>query len=463
MIFSFGLHVETKLLNDEVKPKSEGTRLPVTNDLEAKDRLLEQQLATLTTTGSRKEWTGGRGGGRGRGREGRGRGGRGVDTRMCYGCHKKGHIRRDCPDEVVDDTATLAVGFPAIVIHPSPSVQDGAIIMSSAPLNCPESARHLGWTWDYLRLEYVDPHVYPKVSDVQIDKASGLHYYSIDTLPMKHVATRNPPAAKKIKRVPSTQVEKPISQEFELTHDFSFVNNVHHSETTSTIQQVAARPSHIQRRFERAEAHKQRRQAHPPEPLRHQPVEIHDPKRPHADVKASRSSTPSVLDRPAIKKHLRRATPTRNGIRKMAFLISISSSSRKNGHRQINRRTQRYALLLMRRLRRSNPWKRPPKGHKEPQHHAALASTSYTVDSGPKWVVDSGASRHFSAVLSDFSSITVNDKLGTVSGIDCKIEGSGSISFIVHDRRGKHVQMNLTDDSTSPSSQNDREEATSDS
>ena len=52
MVFSFGLHVETKLLNDEVKPKSEGTRLPVTNDLEAKDRLLEQQLATLTTTGS---------------------------------------------------------------------------------------------------------------------------------------------------------------------------------------------------------------------------------------------------------------------------------------------------------------------------------------------------------------------------------------------------------------------------
>jgi hypothetical protein len=25
MIFSFGLHVETKLLNEEVKPKSEGT------------------------------------------------------------------------------------------------------------------------------------------------------------------------------------------------------------------------------------------------------------------------------------------------------------------------------------------------------------------------------------------------------------------------------------------------------
>jgi hypothetical protein len=174
-------------------------------------------------------------------------------------------------------------------------------------------------------------------------------------------------------------------------------------------------------------------------------VEIHDPERPHADVKASRSSTSSVFDRPAIKKHLRKATPSRNGIRKMAFLISISSSSRKDGHRHINRRTQRYALLLMKRLRRSNPWKRPPKGHEEPQHHATMAYTSGTVDSGPIWVVDTGASRHFSAVLSDFSSQTMNDKLGTVSGIDFKIEGSGSISFFVHDRQGKHVQINLKD------------------
>ena len=135
---------------------------------------------------------------------------------MCYGCHKKGHIRRVCPDEVVDDTTTPAVGFPALVIPPSPYVHERAIIMSSAPLNCPEPAYHLGWTWDYLRREYVDPHVYPKVLDVKIDKASGLHYYSIETLPMKLVATRNPPSAKKIKKVPSTQVEKSISQEFEL-------------------------------------------------------------------------------------------------------------------------------------------------------------------------------------------------------------------------------------------------------
>ena len=39
----------------------------------------------------------------------------------------------------------------------------------------------------------------------------------------------------------------------------------------------------------------------------------------------------------------------------------------------------------------------------------------------------------------------MNDKLGIVSGIDCKIEGSGSISFLVHDRRGEQVPMNLKD------------------
>ncbi len=112
----------------------------MTNDLEAKVRLLEEQLAALITTGSGKEWMGGRGGGRGRGRgrEGRGRGGKRGDTRMCYGCHKRGHIRRDCPNEAVDDTTTPVVGFLAIVIPPSPYVQDDAIIMSSAPLKqCP--------------------------------------------------------------------------------------------------------------------------------------------------------------------------------------------------------------------------------------------------------------------------------------------------------------------------------------
>ncbi len=172
---------------------------------------------------------------------------------MCYGCHKKGHIRRDCPDEVVEDTATPAVEFPAVVISPSPYVHDVAIIMSSAPSSYPEPAQHLGWTWDYLRQVYVDPHVYPKVLDVQIDKASGLAYYSIDTLAMKSATTRSPPTARKTKKVPSPQDDKLIFHEFELPRSIMSFNNEHHTETTPKTQQAAARPSHIQRRLERKE------------------------------------------------------------------------------------------------------------------------------------------------------------------------------------------------------------------
>jgi hypothetical protein len=39
----------------------------------------------------------------------------------------------------------------------------------------------------------------------------------------------------------------------------------------------------------------------------------------------------------------------------------------------------------------------------------------------------------------------MNDQLGTVSEIDCKIAGSGNISFFVHDRQGKQAHMNLKD------------------
>ncbi len=132
------------------------------------------------------------------------------------------------------------------------------------------------------------------------------------------------------------------------------------------------------------------------------------------------------------KKHLRRTTPTRNGIRKMAFLISISPTSRKNGHRNLSPRTQRYALLLVKRLQRSDPWRRHRQNCEEHRHHAAIASTPDLGDRGPTWVVDSEGSRHFSVVSYDFSSLTLNDPLGTVSGINFKIEGSGSISFFVH-------------------------------
>ena len=67
MIYSFGIHIETKLLNDDIKPKSEGARLPAINDLVAKVRHLEEQLAALSATCVGKEGWGGTGGRGGRG------------------------------------------------------------------------------------------------------------------------------------------------------------------------------------------------------------------------------------------------------------------------------------------------------------------------------------------------------------------------------------------------------------
>ncbi len=96
---------------------------------------------------------------------------------------------------------------------------------------------------------------------------------------------------------------------------------------------------------------------------------------------------------------------------------------------------RRFATRLMRRLRD------PVRLH---QHHATVASTSDGNDCGFTWVVDSGASRHFSAVASEFTSMKLDVQLGTVSGFNCKIEGSGGILFYVHGRVGKPVHMILS-------------------
>ena len=118
----------------------------------------------------------------------------------------------------------------------------------------------------------------------------------------------------------------------------------------------------------------------------------------------------------------------------MAFLLSILPPTAHKGYRQVSPTILSFATRLMRRLR--NPF------HLH-QHHAAAASTSDGNDCGITWVVDSGASRHFSAVASDFTSLKLDDQLGTVSGINCKIEGSGGISFYVHGRLGKPDHMIL--------------------
>jgi len=65
--------------------------------------------------------------------------------------------------------------------------------------------------------------------------------------------------------------------------------------------------------------------------------------------------------------------------------------------------------------------------------------------------VDNGASRHFSAVASDFTSLKLDDQLGIVSGINCTIEGSGEISFYVHGMLGKPDNIILNNVLCAPS------------
>ncbi len=123
-----------------------------------------------------------------------------------------------------------------------------------------------------------------------------------------------------------------------------------------------------------------------------------------------------------------------NRIRKMAFLLSITSTLTQRGYRQVSRKTQRYAIRLMRRLRY------PDNLH---PHHATVAPASDGNDCDPTWVVDIGASRHFSTVSSEFVPLKLYNQVGTVNGIICKIEGSGSISFFVHGRLGKPLHTNF--------------------
>ena len=64
-----------------------------------------------------------------------------------------------------------------------------------------------------------------------------------------------------------------------------------------------------------------------------------------------------------------------------------------------------------------------------------------------------GASRLFSAVASNLTFLTLDDKLAIVNGISSKIEGSKSISF-VHGQLGKPGHVNLLNSLYVPSAAN---------
>ena len=58
------------------------------------------------------------------------------------------------------------------------------------------------------------------------------------------------------------------------------------------------------------------------------------------------------------------------------------------------------------------------------------------------WVVDSGASLHFSAVREDFITLSPSDS-GTVSGISVRLRGRGSCKLALVDSAGRTCTVTL--------------------
>jgi hypothetical protein len=58
------------------------------------------------------------------------------------------------------------------------------------------------------------------------------------------------------------------------------------------------------------------------------------------------------------------------------------------------------------------------------------------------WVVDSGASAHFSAVREDFISLDLEDS-GTVSGISVRVRGRGTCRLTLIDNTGRKCIVTL--------------------
>jgi hypothetical protein len=117
----------------------------------------------------------------------------------------------------------------------------------------------------------------------------------------------------------------------------------------------------------------------------------------------------------------------------MAFRVSISSTNIK-GFLSPSTIAHIRAIRLLRDLRHT---------YHLPQQHTIVAYVDSSLV-GLIWVVDSGSNRHFSVVASDFTNLVLSNDLGNVSGINCTIVGTLSISFLVRERSGKLVPFLLT-------------------
>jgi hypothetical protein len=74
---------------------------------------------------------------------------------------------------------------------------------------------------------------------------------------------------------------------------------------------------------------------------------------------------------------------------------------------------------------------------------AALPSTD--LDHSLLWVINNGASRHYSSIASDFNDVTLRNDFGGVFGIACYIRGIGTVPFATVDSSGNPLSFSLLD------------------
>ena len=75
---------------------------------------------------------------------------------------------------------------------------------------------------------------------------------------------------------------------------------------------------------------------------------------------------------------------------------------------------------------------------------STLSSASSSASPSPDvtWVIDSGTSRHCSAVLSDFADLKIS-VVGSVSGIGCEVKGVGDVEVTVCNKIGSPITLTL--------------------
>ena len=335
----------------------------------------------------------------------------------CHACGKKGHISRQCRskrptarnDGASDDEehAFPAVAFPAravitkgddtIPLTASSPYGDPAIRLMPPPRIEPSSPLNM-YVWDWINREFVDPEDYPEILDPIVDNDTGLTY---------------------------TSMTRPDDDfDYDDDHDDEYFSVNLPGFTDDDLY-----GSHI--------------------------TTLNEFARMHTRVKEA-LLWPGLPDKATVRGGERRRDASRAGLRGIAHAAGMCGvNSRHEGNKKIpaSKSLKISAFLharkvlprtqTLRSLRRRSHTARA--ALIRAIHHAAAASLM-TGTNTPRlsWVVDSGASRHFSAVKSDFIDLDLRD-MGNVSGIDCEAKGIGTIATTIVDTNGVPRRVTFRD------------------